>query len=110
MISAVDAVPMDLYPANCGLDPVVISADVADVDNKPAEISASFTYSGRINGTVTMVYNLKNGRFEGSLDGFKTLLDSTLSIVVNAHDVAGNKATPVDGPAVTTHSQCPVVG
>jgi putative peptide zinc metalloprotease protein len=104
------AAVVDLYPSNCGMPSVIISSNITDPDNSPGTIIASFAYSGRINGTVSMTYNIKTGRFEGSLGGFSTLLDSTLSTVVSAKDVAGNQAAPLKGPVIATHSKCPVIG
>lgn len=109
VISDVRVSTADLYPDSCEQPAVVISANVTDPDDAPGRIAASFSYSGRIQGTVTMTYNAKTGRFEGTLGGFTSLLDSTLSTVVRASDLATNQAIPVAGPQITTHSQCPII-
>jgi putative peptide zinc metalloprotease protein len=87
----------------------IIGAFVRDPDNGSDSLAVSFSYSGRISGTVPMSFNLKTGRFEGRLGDFDNLLTSTLSITVHARDKAGNRAVDVGGPSISTFSQC-VVG
>jgi putative peptide zinc metalloprotease protein len=98
-----------IVPTACGSNTTAtITAVISDPDNDPGQLKASFTYSGRINGTVPMSVNPKTGLFQGQLGPFDKLLDSTLKIVVSAADPAGNPASPVTGPTITTRSQCPI--
>jgi putative peptide zinc metalloprotease protein len=108
LISGVRATTTVIYPTACGGSTAIISATVTDVDDPPDRLTVSFTYQGRITGTVPMSYNVKNGRFEGQLGPFDKLLDSTLSITVSALDDDRNAAVPAGGPTITTRSQCPI--
>jgi hypothetical protein len=108
VIQDVQASVLFLYPDGCSNSVSIISAIVTDVDDPPARLTATFSYSGRINGQVNMTYNAKTGRFEGALGPFKQLLNSTLSITVSASDDDGNLAKPVAGPTITTNSQCQI--